>query len=246
MGRARRASESLLPRRSWRPFTSGPDFSPSSSARLRPENVKLDWPQLCSSVLAPLLAGVARHAVSQQIVAQGRLWGSSDERDHRRLGLRPTDNRSPRLHPLRGDDHLRLPTVGHHHQQLPTGHCQGDAPAHIRNPPGASREPSPDLDECATVRSDDRRHHEVGLGKAIEATLEMTQRWSDGRRRILVVAPASLRKQWVQELADKFFLPAVILETKLFNAALRVGVRNPFEGGGERSGWRCRSRRSCS
>ena len=96
------------------------------------------------------------------------------------------------------------------------------------------------------MRSDDRRHHEVGLGKAIEATLEMTQRWSDGRRRILVVAPASLRKQWVQELADKFFLPAVILETKLFNAALRVGVRNPFEGGGERSGWRCRSRRSCS
>ena len=76
---------------------------------------------------------------------------------------------------------------------------------------------------------------EVGLGKTIEAGLVMTQRWSEGRRRILVVAPASLRKQWVQELADKFFLPAVILETKSFNAALRAGVRNPFDAGGERA-----------
>lgn len=70
---------------------------------------------------------------------------------------------------------------------------------------------------------------EVGLGKTIEAGLVLTQRWAEGRRRVLVVAPASLRKQWVQELADKFFLPAVILETKSFNAAVRNGVRNPFD-----------------
>ncbi len=48
---------------------------------------------------------------------------------------------------------------------------------------------------------------EVGLGKTIEAGLVMTQRWAEGRRRALVVCPASLRKQWVQELAEKFFLP---------------------------------------
>lgn len=70
---------------------------------------------------------------------------------------------------------------------------------------------------------------EVGLGKTIEAGLVMTQRWAEGRRRILVVVPASLRKQWVQELADKFFLPAVILEAKSFNAAIRAGQRNPFD-----------------
>jgi hypothetical protein len=70
---------------------------------------------------------------------------------------------------------------------------------------------------------------EVGLGKTIEAGLVMTQRWAEGRRRMLVIAPASLRKQWVQELAEKFFLPSVILETKSYNAALRAGVRNPFE-----------------
>lgn len=74
---------------------------------------------------------------------------------------------------------------------------------------------------------------EVGLGKTIEAGLVMTQRWAEGRRRILVVVPASLRKQWVQELAEKFFLPAVILEAKSFNAAVRAGSRNPFDIDGE-------------
>jgi len=72
---------------------------------------------------------------------------------------------------------------------------------------------------------------EVGMGKTIEAGLVLTQRWAEGRRRVLVVAPASLRKQWVQELAEKFFLPAVILETKSFNAAVKAGAANPFEGG---------------
>lgn len=72
---------------------------------------------------------------------------------------------------------------------------------------------------------------EVGLGKTIEAGLVLTQRWAEQRRRILVVAPASLRKQWVQELADKFFLPARILETTSFNAARKAGVRNPFDVG---------------
>ncbi len=70
---------------------------------------------------------------------------------------------------------------------------------------------------------------EVGLGKTIEAGLVLTQRWAEGCRRVLVVAPASLRKQWVQELADKFFLPAVILETRSFNAAVKAGYANPFD-----------------
>jgi len=70
---------------------------------------------------------------------------------------------------------------------------------------------------------------EVGLGKTIEAGLVLTQRWAEGRRHVLVITPASLRKQWVQELAEKFFLPAVILETKSYNAAVKAGTRNPFE-----------------
>ncbi len=70
---------------------------------------------------------------------------------------------------------------------------------------------------------------EVGLGKTIEAGLVLTQRWAEHRRRVIVIAPASLRKQWVQELAEKFFLPSLILETKSFNAAVKAGVTNPFD-----------------
>ena len=54
---------------------------------------------------------------------------------------------------------------------------------------------------------------EVGLGKTIEAGLLIAQSWAEGKRRILVIVPANLRKQWSQELADKFFLPSVILES---------------------------------
>ena len=37
---------------------------------------------------------------------------------------------------------------------------------------------------------------EVGLGKTIEAGLVIAQRWAERRRHILLIVPASLRKQW--------------------------------------------------
>src|SRR3954467_2611502 len=55
---------------------------------------------------------------------------------------------------------------------------------------------------------------EVGLGKTIEAGILLSQKWAERRRRLLVIAPATLRKQWSQELADKFFIPSMILEKK--------------------------------
>jgi superfamily II DNA or RNA helicase len=69
---------------------------------------------------------------------------------------------------------------------------------------------------------------EVGLGKTIEAGLLLAQMWAERKRRLLVVAPANLRKQWAQELADKFFLPSTILENRTFNEILRAGNLNPF------------------
>ena len=45
---------------------------------------------------------------------------------------------------------------------------------------------------------------EVGLGKTIEAGLVISQRWAEGKRRILIIAPSNLRKQWHQELNEKF------------------------------------------
>ncbi len=70
---------------------------------------------------------------------------------------------------------------------------------------------------------------EVGLGKTIEAGILLAQHWAERRRTLLVICPANLRKQWSQELLDKFFLPSVILETKTFNEAIRSGNLNPFQ-----------------
>lgn len=69
---------------------------------------------------------------------------------------------------------------------------------------------------------------EVGLGKTIEAGLLLAQKWAERKRRLLVIVPANLRKQWSQEMADKFFLPSVILENKSFNEIIRAGNLNPF------------------
>jgi ERCC4-related helicase len=70
---------------------------------------------------------------------------------------------------------------------------------------------------------------EVGLGKTIEAGILLSQRWAERKRKILIIVPASLRKQWHQELSEKFFLPSVILETKTFNEQIKAGNLNPFD-----------------
>src|SRR5438309_2141814 len=70
---------------------------------------------------------------------------------------------------------------------------------------------------------------EVGLGKTIEAGILLSQRWAERKRKILIIVPASLRKQWHQELSEKFFLPSVILETKTFNEQIRARNLNPFD-----------------
>ena len=70
---------------------------------------------------------------------------------------------------------------------------------------------------------------EVGLGKTIEAGLVITQRWAERRRRILIIVPANLRKQWHQELQDKFSLQGVILEAKSYNASRKQSDQNPFQ-----------------
>jgi ERCC4-related helicase len=70
---------------------------------------------------------------------------------------------------------------------------------------------------------------EVGLGKTIEAGLLLSQKWAEGNRHLLIIVPSNLRRQWAQELADKFFLPSVILETKTFNQIVKDGNLNPFD-----------------
>lgn len=70
---------------------------------------------------------------------------------------------------------------------------------------------------------------EVGLGKTIEAGILLSQLWAERRKKLLIICPANLRKQWSQELYDKFFLDSIILENKNFNEFVKSGKRNPFD-----------------
>lgn len=70
---------------------------------------------------------------------------------------------------------------------------------------------------------------EVGLGKTVEAGILISQKWAERNRKILVIAPATLRKQWSQELADKFFINSMILEKKSFDQQIKNKNLNPFQ-----------------
>ncbi len=56
---------------------------------------------------------------------------------------------------------------------------------------------------------------EVGLGKTIEAGIVLSQYWAERKRRLLVICPASLRKQWSLELTEKFNIPTMVLDSIL-------------------------------
>jgi predicted nucleic acid-binding Zn-ribbon protein len=69
---------------------------------------------------------------------------------------------------------------------------------------------------------------EVGLGKTIEAGLVICQMWAERKRRILVICPAALRKQWEAELIDKFNLPARVLDARSYRVLKSEGTTEPF------------------
>ena len=73
---------------------------------------------------------------------------------------------------------------------------------------------------------------EVGLGKTIEAGLVISQKWAEQKKRILLIVPASLRKQWQQELFDKFSLRSQIVEARTYADLKKGGLARPFEVGG--------------
>jgi SNF2 family DNA or RNA helicase len=74
---------------------------------------------------------------------------------------------------------------------------------------------------CSPTRS--------GWAKPSRRASSFPKKWAERKRRILIITPSNLRKQWHQELSEKFFLPATILESKSYNAALRSGRFRPFE-----------------
>ena len=55
---------------------------------------------------------------------------------------------------------------------------------------------------------------EVGLGKTIEAGIIIHRHWQQGKRKILIILPASLIAQWIDELTKKFRLPVTVVNSQ--------------------------------
>lgn len=69
---------------------------------------------------------------------------------------------------------------------------------------------------------------EVGLGKTIEAGLVLCQLWAERKRKLLIICPASLRRQWAQEMLDKFNLPSQIIDARTWKQLQKIGIYNPL------------------
>lgn len=70
---------------------------------------------------------------------------------------------------------------------------------------------------------------EVGLGKTVQAGLLLRQAWLSGRaRRMLVMAPASVLKQWQRELREKFGL-----DWPIYNGKALTWQETCFRSAGE-------------
>jgi ERCC4-related helicase len=73
---------------------------------------------------------------------------------------------------------------------------------------------------------------EVGLGKTIEAGLIINQLWTEAKRKILILCPASIRKQWEEELLTHFDLQAKVIDGQIFNRLVSSGRKNPLSDKG--------------
>ncbi|MGJ8649488.1 MAG: SNF2-related protein [Opitutaceae bacterium] len=70
---------------------------------------------------------------------------------------------------------------------------------------------------------------EVGLGKTIEAGIILCQLWAERKRRILIIGPAAIRKQWSLEMEEKFNLPCTVFDAKAYKARQKEGNPRPFD-----------------
>jgi SNF2 family DNA or RNA helicase len=70
---------------------------------------------------------------------------------------------------------------------------------------------------------------EVGLGKTIEAGIVLCKYWAERKRKLLVICPASIRKQWALELGEKFNLPTEILDAKSYQESKTAGNPMSFD-----------------
>lgn len=69
---------------------------------------------------------------------------------------------------------------------------------------------------------------EVGLGKTIEAGIIIAQLWAEGKRKVLIICPASIRNQWQDELLTKFGLESEVWDGPSFNQKVSSGEKTPL------------------
>ena len=69
---------------------------------------------------------------------------------------------------------------------------------------------------------------EVGLGKTIEAGIIIAQLHAEGKKKILIMSPASLRKQWQDELLTKFGLESEVWDGPSFKNIVNNGEKIPL------------------
>lgn len=72
---------------------------------------------------------------------------------------------------------------------------------------------------------------EVGLGKTIEAGLVLSEYFLRGKQKLLIICPASLRKQWERELEEKFDIPTRLLDKTAYDSFHKV-KKNPLDFSG--------------
>jgi ERCC4-related helicase len=74
---------------------------------------------------------------------------------------------------------------------------------------------------------------EVGLGKTVEAGLVLAQLAAEGKNRVIILVPSSLRMQWRNELLSKFGIDSTLVDGDSFRASEKLGLRtNLFDTGG--------------
>lgn len=73
---------------------------------------------------------------------------------------------------------------------------------------------------------------EVGLGKTIEAGIVVSQFWAERKRKILIIAPSSLRQQWSQELLEKFYIPSTLIDAKTIKDYKKLHGSNQLQSDG--------------
>ncbi len=63
---------------------------------------------------------------------------------------------------------------------------------------------------------------EVGLGKTIEAGIVVAQLCAEGKGKVLILCPATLRAQWQSELKEKFDLDSIVVDGRSIRATGNV------------------------